>query len=418
MSIEIKVPVLPESVADAVVATWHKKPGEFVKRDENLVDIETDKVVLEVVAPADGFIDQILKDKGSTVTAQEVIAMFKAGEGSAAAPAAKTETPKSAPAAAVAAPVVAVTTASANLDALSPAVRRLIAEHNLDASKIPASGKDGRLSKEDVEKFMKGGAPAASVTATAAAPKPAPAAVQAPAAQLGAREEKRVPMTRLRSRIAERLMYAKSTTAMLTTFNDINMKPVIDLRAKYKDQFEKTHGVKLGFMSFFVKAATEALKRYPEVNASIDGNDIVYHGYFDIGVAVSAPRGLVVPVLRDTDRMSLADIEKAIGDLGNKAKNNALSVEDLSGGTFTVSNGGVFGSLFATPIINPPQSAILGMFRTEDRVVAVNGQVVIQPMMYVALTYDHRIIDGRESVGFLKTIKELIEDPARLLLNI
>ena len=412
MSIEIKVPVLPESVADAVVATWHKKPGEFVKRDENLVDIETDKVVLEVVAPADGVIESILKDKGATVGAQETIALFKAGDASAAAaPAAKVEAPKAeTKAAAAPAPIAAATTEAS--DVLTPAVRRLIAEHGLDASKIPASGKDGRLTKEDVEKFMAG---------KSAAPAVAPKAAAAPAAAVvasGAREERRVPMTRLRQRIAERLLSAQHNAAILTTFNDINMKPVMELRAKYKDQFEKTHGVKLGFMSFFVKAATEALKRYPEVNASIDGNDIVYHGYYDIGVAVSAPRGLVVPVLRDTDRMGLADMEKAIGSYGQKAKDGTLTVEEMTGGTFTISNGGVFGSLFATPIINPPQSAILGMFRTEDRVVAVNGQVVIQPMMYVALSYDHRIIDGRESVGFLKTIKEFIEDPARLLLNV
>lgn len=414
MSIEIKVPVLPESVADAVVATWHKKPGEFVKRDENLVDIETDKVVLEVVAPADGVIESILKDKGATVGAQETIALFKAGDASAAAaaPAAKAEAPKvESKAAAAPAPAVAATSESS--DVLTPAVRRLVAEHGLDASKIPASGKDGRLSKEDVERFIAGkSAPAA------AAPKAA-AAVAAPAVAVpGSREERRVPMTRLRQRIAERLLSAQHNAAILTTFNDINMKPVMELRAKYKDQFEKTHGVKLGFMSFFVKAATEALKRYPEVNASIDGNDVVYHGYYDIGVAVSAPRGLVVPVLRDTDRMGLADMEKAIGSYGQKAKDGTLTVEEMTGGTFTISNGGVFGSLFATPIINPPQSAILGMFRTEDRVMAVNGQVVIQPMMYVALSYDHRIIDGRESVGFLKTIKEFIEDPARLLLNV
>ena len=413
MSIEIKVPVLPESVADAVVATWHKKPGEFVKRDENLVDIETDKVVLEVVAPADGVIETILKDKGATVGAQETIALFKAGDASAAAaaPAAKADAPKAeTKAAAAPAPAAAATTESS--DVLTPAVRRLVAEHGLDASKIPASGKDGRLSKEDVEKFIAGksAAPAAAAKAT---PVAAPA-VAVP----GVREERRVPMTRLRQRIAERLLSAQHNAAILTTFNDINMKPVMELRAKYKDQFEKTHGVKLGFMSFFVKAATEALKRYPEVNASIDGNDIVYHGYYDIGVAVSAPRGLVVPVLRDTDRMGLADMEKAIGSYGQKAKDGTLTVEEMTGGTFTISNGGVFGSLFATPIINPPQSAILGMFRTEDRVVAVNGQVVIQPMMYVALSYDHRIIDGRESVGFLKTIKEFIEDPARLLLNV
>ncbi|QGX38429.1 2-oxoglutarate dehydrogenase complex dihydrolipoyllysine-residue succinyltransferase [Permianibacter aggregans] len=417
MSIEIKVPVLPESVAEATIATWHKKPGESVKRDEVLVDIETDKVVLEVSAPDDGVIEEILKDQGSTVGAEEVIAKFKKGGGESAKDdkkeekkeeksskdedkKSKDEDKKS----------KSEESSSANLDALSPAVRRLVAEHNLDASKIKATGKDGRLTKEDVENHIKGGDKPAA--------KSAPAAAPAPAVASGEREERRVPMTRLRQRIAERLLQAQHNAAILTTFNDINMKPVMELRAKYKDQFEKTHGVKLGFMSFFVKAATEALKRYPEVNASIDGNDIVYHGYYDIGVAVSAPRGLVVPVLRDTDRMSMADVEKTIGEMGQKAKNNSLTVEEMTGGTFTISNGGVFGSLMATPIINPPQSAILGMFRTEDRVVAVNGQIVIQPMMYVALSYDHRIIDGRESVGFLKTIKEFIEDPARLLLNV
>ncbi|MBI2379333.1 MAG: 2-oxoglutarate dehydrogenase complex dihydrolipoyllysine-residue succinyltransferase [Gammaproteobacteria bacterium] len=407
MSLEIKVPVLPESVADAVVATWHKKPGDAVKRDENLVDIETDKVVLEVVAPEDGVLESVVKGEGELVLAQEVIGFVKAG--AAAAPVAAAAP---APAAVVAAPVAAAPAVETS-DALSPSVRRLVAEHGLDASKIPASSKDGRLSKEDVEAFIaKGGAKAAP--APAAKPTAAPVA----AAPAGLREEKRVPMTRLRARIAERLVHAQSTAAILTTFNDINMKPVMELRAKYKDHFEKVHGVRLGFMSFFVKATVEALKRYPEVNASIDGSDIVYHGYYDVGVAVSSPRGLVVPVIRDADKMSLADIEKAIGAYGQKAKNNGLTVEDLTGGTFTVSNGGVFGSLMATPIINPPQSGILGMFRTEDRVVAVNGQVVIQPMMYVALSYDHRIIDGRESVGFLKTIKELIEDPARILLEV
>ena len=405
MAIEIKVPVLPESVADAVVATWHKKPGDAVKRDENLVDIETDKVVLEVVAPEDGILETVVKGEGETVLAQEVIGFVKAGAAAAApAPAAAAPAPAAAPAAA--APAVETS------DALSPSVRRIIAEHGLDASKIPASSADGRLTKEDVEAYIaKGGAKAAP----AAAPASVAAAKVVPT---GLREEKRVPMTRLRARIAERLVQSQSTAAILTTFNDVNMKPVMDLRNKYKDSFEKAHGVKLGFMSFFVKASVEALKRYPEVNASIDGNDIVYHGYYDIGVAVSGPRGLVVPVIRDADKLSFADIEKKIIEFGQKAKANSLSVEDLTGGTFTVSNGGTFGSLMSTPIINPPQSAILGMHRTEERPVVVDGQIVIRPMMYLAMSYDHRIIDGRESVGFLKTIKEMIEDPARLLLEI
>ncbi len=401
MGIEIKVPVLPESVADATIATWHVQPGEAVSRDQNLVDIETDKVVLEVVAPEDGVISEIIKQEGDTVLQEELIANFEAGVAPAAAPAAKEEPKAEAAPAAPAAPV-----AAADLDVLSPAVRRLVAEHGLDPKQIPASGK--RLSKEDVEAFIKGGAkPASAPVATSSAPVSA-----------GLREEKRVPMTRLRKRIAERLLEAQHNAAILTTFNDINMKEVVELRARYKDQFEKVHGTRLGFMSFFVKATVEALKRFPDVNASIDGDDIVYHGYYDVGVAVSSPRGLVVPVLRDADTLSLAEIEAKIREFGAKARDNKLSLDDMTGGTFTVSNGGVFGSLMATPIINPPQSAILGMNRMEDRPVVVNGEIVIRPMMNVALSYDHRIIDGRESVGFLKTIKEFIEDPARLLLDL
>ncbi len=403
MGIEIKVPVLPESVADATIATWHVQPGEAVSRDQNLVDIETDKVVLEVVAPEDGSISEILKQEGDTVLQEELIANFVAGEAAAAAPAAKEESKVETAPVAEAAPV-----AAADLDVLSPAVRRLVAEHNLDPKQIPASGK--RLSKEDVEAFIKngktGGAKAAPVISGSA-----PLAA-------GLREEKRVPMTRLRKRIAERLLEAQHSAAILTTFNDINMKEVVELRARYKEQFEKVHGTRLGFMSFFVKATVEALKRFPDVNASIDGDDIVYHGYYDVGVAVSSPRGLVVPILRDADTMSLAEIEAKIREFGAKARDNKLTVEDMTGGTFTISNGGVFGSLMATPIINPPQSAILGMNRMEDRPVVVNGEIVIRPMMNVALSYDHRIIDGRESVGFLKTIKEFIEDPARLLLDL
>lgn len=404
MAIEIKVPVLPESVADATIATWHVQPGEAVSRDQNLVDIETDKVVLEVVAPEDGVITEILKQEGDTVLQEELIANFEAGAAASAAPAAAKEEPK----AEAAAPVVEATpVAAADLDVLSPAVRRLVAEHGLDPKQIPASGK--RLSKEDVEAYIKGGAQAPAAPAAAASSAPVAA---------GLREEKRVPMTRLRKRIAERLLEAQQNAAILTTFNDINMKEVVELRARYKDQFEKVHGTRLGFMSFFVKATVEALKRFPDVNASIDGDDIVYHGYYDIGVAVSSPRGLVVPILRDADTMSLAEIEAKIREFGQKARDNKLTVEDMTGGTFTISNGGVFGSLMATPIINPPQSGILGMNRMEDRPVVVDGEIVIRPMMNVALSYDHRIIDGRESVGFLKTIKEFIEDPARLLLDL
>ncbi len=415
MAIEIKVPVLPESVADATIATWHVKPGESVSRDQNLVDIETDKVVLEVVAPDDGVISEIIKEEGDTVLQEEVIAKFEAGaSGDAKAESSddkKDSSSKEESSKEEKKEEVKEETSSADLDVLSPAVRRLVAEHNLDPKQIPASGKGGRLTKEDVEKFIKDGG--ASAKSSASKQESGSAHVSA-----GLREEKRVPMTRLRKRIAERLVEAQHTAAILTTFNDINMKEVVDLRARYKEQFEKVHGTRLGFMSFFVKATVEALKRYPAVNASIDGDDIVYHGYYDIGVAVSSPRGLVVPVLRDADTLSLAEIEAKIREFGEKARDNKLTVEDMTGGTFTISNGGVFGSLMATPIINPPQSGILGMNRMEDRPVVINGEIVIRPMMNVALSYDHRIIDGRESVGFLKTIKEFIEDPARMLLDL
>lgn len=403
MAIEIKAPVFPESVADGTVATWHKKPGEAVARDELIVDIETDKVVLEVVAPADGVIASVLKNEGDTVLSQEVLALFEAGAAASAAPAA------SAPAAAAPA-----ASAAASDDALSPAVRKLIAENNLDPAKITGSGKGGRLTKEDVEAYLK---------KPAAGPAAAPAAAPAPAAQaiavaVGERVEKRVPMTRLRAKVAERLLEAKQSTAMLTTFNEVNMAPVMALRKQYAEKFEKVHGVRLGFMSFFVKAAVEALKRFPAVNASIDGNDIVYHGFYDVGVAVSSDRGLVVPILRNTENMSLAEIEKTVGEYGKKAKDGKLTIEDMTGGTFTISNGGVFGSLLSTPILNPPQTAILGMHKIQERPMAVNGQVVILPMMYLALSYDHRLIDGKEAVSFLVAIKELVEDPARLLLEI
>jgi 2-oxoglutarate dehydrogenase E2 component (dihydrolipoamide succinyltransferase) len=409
MSTEIKVPVLPESVADATIATWHKKPGEACSRDENLVDIETDKVVLEVVAPDDGVLEEILCQEGETVTAEQVIAKFKAGASAASAPQSDSK-PVEDKSQAESANASSDENNAASSDVLSPAVRRLINEHGLDPNQIPASGKGGRLTKEDVENFIKSGKTKPSVSSS---PTTAPTSLTA-----GPREEKRVPMTRLRKRIAERLVEAQHTAAILTTFNDVNMKPVMDLRAKYKDQFLNTHGVKLGFMSFFVKATVEALKRYPAVNASIDGDDIVYHGYFDIGIAVSAPRGLVVPVIRDADQLSMAEIEKTIIEFGQKAQNNQLTVDDLSGGTFTVSNGGTFGSLMSTPIINPPQSGILGMHRIEQRPVVENGEIVVRPMMYLAFSYDHRIIDGRESVGFLKTIKDYIEDPARILLEL
>jgi 2-oxoglutarate dehydrogenase E2 component (dihydrolipoamide succinyltransferase) len=403
MSIEIKAPVFPESVADGTVATWHKKPGEAVARDELIVDIETDKVVLEVVAPADGVISKVLKNEGDTVLSQEVLALFDEGAKSAA---------STAPV--VAAVPAAAPTAAASDDALSPAVRKLIAENNLDPAKITGTGKGGRLTKEDVESHLKKpAAPAPAVTSAA----PAPAA-QAIAVAVGERVEKRVPMTRLRAKVAERLLEAKQTTAMLTTFNEVNMKPVMELRKQYAEKFEKVHGVRLGFMSFFVKAAVEALKRFPAVNASIDGNDIVYHGFYDVGVAVSSDRGLVVPILRNTERMSLAEVEKTVGEFGKKAKDGKLTIEEMTGGTFTISNGGVFGSLLSTPILNPPQTAILGMHKIQERPMAVNGQVVILPMMYLALSYDHRLIDGKEAVSFLVAIKELVEDPARLLLEI
>ncbi|MBZ9610669.1 2-oxoglutarate dehydrogenase complex dihydrolipoyllysine-residue succinyltransferase [Rheinheimera maricola] len=398
---EIKVPVLPESVADATIATWHVKAGEAVTRDQVLVDIETDKVVLEVVAQADGVMGEIIHDTGATVTAEEVIGKMEAG----AAPAAKKDDAptKKDDAKAGSAPAASDDN---NDDALSPSVRRMIAEKGLDAAKIKGSGKNGRVTKEDVEKFVAG------------APAKAAAATSAPAAVAGDRSQKRVPMTRLRKTIANRLLEAKNSTAMLTTFNEVNMKPIMELRKQYQDVFEKRHGIRLGFMSFYVKAVTEALKRFPEVNAAIDGDDIVYHNYFDVSIAVSTPRGLVTPVLRDCDKMNLAEIEKAIKELALKGRDGKLAMDDLTGGNFTITNGGVFGSLMSTPIINPPQSAILGMHKIQDRVMVVDGKMEILPMMYLALSYDHRIIDGKESVGFLVTIKELLEDPTRILLDI
>ncbi|MDP4945831.1 MAG: 2-oxoglutarate dehydrogenase complex dihydrolipoyllysine-residue succinyltransferase, partial [Alishewanella sp.] len=374
---EIKVPVLPESVADATIATWHVKTGEAVSRDQVLVDIETDKVVLEVVAQADGVMGEIIHDTGATVTAEEVIGKMEAGG----APAAKKE---EAPAEKAAAAPAADDSSD---DALSPSVRRMISEKGLDASKIKGTGKNGRVTKEDVEKFVAAPAKAA-----------APATAAAPVVAAGDRSQKRVPMTRLRKTIANRLLEAKNSTAMLTTFNEVNMKPIMDLRKQYQDVFEKRHGIRLGFMSFYVKAVTEALKRFPEVNAAIDGDDIVYHNYFDVSIAVSTPRGLVTPILRDCDKMNLAEIEKAIKELALKGRDGKLAMDDLLGGNFTITNGGVFGSLMSTPIINPPQSAILGMHKIQDRVMVVDGKMEILPMMYLALSYDHRIIDGKESV--------------------
>ena len=388
-SVEIKVPVLPESVADATIATWHVQPGEAISRDQNLVDIETDKVVLEVVAPADGSLSEILAPEGETVTGEQVIANFVAG----------------AVAASPAASVVAETASEEN-DSLSPSVRRLLAEKGLDAAKIKGTGKGGRVTKEDVENSLK--APAAKAAATEAAPVVA----------LDNRTDKRVPMTRLRKTIATRLLDAKNNTAMLTTFNEVNMKPIMDLRKQYQESFEKRHGIRLGFMSFYVKAVTEALKRFPEVNASIDGDDICYHNYFDISIAVSTPRGLVTPVLKDTDTLGMAGIEGGIRSLALKGRDGKLTLGEMQGGNFTITNGGVFGSLLSTPILNLPQSAILGMHKIQDRPMAVNGKVEILPMMYLALSYDHRIIDGKESVGFLVTIKEMLEDPTRLLLDV
>ncbi|EOQ50347.1 TPA: 2-oxoglutarate dehydrogenase complex dihydrolipoyllysine-residue succinyltransferase [Citrobacter braakii] len=405
-SVDILVPDLPESVADATVATWHKKPGDAVRRDEVLVEIETDKVVLEVPASADGILDAVLEDEGTTVTSRQILGRLREGNSSGKETSAKSEEKDSTPAQRQQASL-----AEHNNDALSPAIRRLLGEHNLEASAINGTGVGGRITREDVEKHL-AKAPAAKAEAKA------PAAAPAPQAQLGARGEKRVPMTRLRKRVAERLLEAKNSTAMLTTFNEVNMKPIMDLRKQYGDAFEKRHGIRLGFMSFYVKAVVEALKRYPEVNASIDGDDVVYHNYFDVSMAVSTPRGLVTPVLRDVDLLGMADIEKNIKELAVKGRDGKLTVDDLTGGNFTITNGGVFGSLMSTPIINPPQSAILGMHAIKDRPMAVDGKVEILPMMYLALSYDHRLIDGRESVGFLVTIKELLEDPTRLLLDV
>lgn len=411
MSIEVKVPQLPESVADATLVNWHKKAGDRVERDENLVDIETDKVVLEVPAPASGVLKSIKIEDGTTVTSGDVIAILEEGEGGAAAEEPKEEKKAAKSAEKPAAKEEAEESSSAGKP-LSPSVRRLVEEHELDASKIKGTGRDGRLTKADVLEYIEKGSKQEK-----AAPKPA-AREAAPSAPRGAREERRVPMSRLRARVAERMMEANNETAMLTSFNEVDLSAVMELRRKYKDQFEKQHGVKLGFMGFFVKAAIEALKKFPVVNASVEGNEIIYHDYFDVGIAVSTPKGLVVPVLRDADQMSLAGVEQAIGDYAKKAREGGLALEDITGGTFTITNGGVFGSLMSTPILNRPQSAILGMHAIKERAVVVDGQVVARPMMYIALTYDHRIIDGREAVLTLVTIKEMLEDPARFLIGV
>lgn len=406
-TVQIKTPSFPESVADGTVATWYKQPGEACTRDDHIVDIETDKVVLEVVAPADGVIGEILKNEGDTVLSDEVLANFLVGaSGSEAAPAQAEST----------------SATEGNEDGVAgPAARKALSEAGLTVSQVKGTGKGGRITKEDVDAAVKAKSSAPAAAPAKAASSPAPKAAAAPMAALGAdgRVEKRVPMTRLRATIAKRLVEAQQTAALLTTYNEVNMGPIMELRKKYKDEFIKAHnGTKLGFMSFFVKAATEALKRFPAVNASIDGNDMVYHGYQDIGVAVSTDRGLMVPVLRNTEAMGLADIESAIMDFALRGRDGKLGMDDMQGGTFTITNGGTFGSLLSTPIINPPQTGILGMHKIQERPMAVNGQVVIQPMMYLALSYDHRMIDGKEAVQFLVTIKDLLEDPARLLLEI
>ncbi len=395
MIIDVKVPMLSESVSEGTLLEWKKKVGEAVARDEILIDIETDKVVLEVPSPQAGVLVEIIAQNGETVAAEQVLARID----TAATASASAETPAAAPA-----PEAAP--AAAQTNAAMPAAAKLAAETGVDVNALQGSGRDGRVLKEDVQN-------AAAKPAAAPAAAPAPAPVPA-----GARPEQRVPMSRLRARVAERLLASQQENAILTTFNEVNMKPIMDLRAKYKEKFEKEHGVKLGFMSFFVKAAVAALKKYPVVNASVDGSDIVYHGYFDIGIAIGSPRGLVVPILRDADQMSIADIEQAIVDYAKKAKDGKIALEDLTGGTFSITNGGTFGSMMSTPIINPPQSAILGMHATKERAVVENGQVVVRPMMYLALSYDHRIIDGREAVLTLVAIKDALEDPARLLLDL
>jgi len=400
MSTEVKVPVLPESVSDATIATWYKKVGDAVKRDENLVDLETDKVVLEVPAPVDGVIKEIRQATGATVNSQEVIAIIEEGA-SASAPAPTPATKEEPKAAAPAAAKAEAPKAAAGADELSPAGRRVATEEHIDPSKVAGTGRDGRVTKEDLVNYGKGGA-------TVPAAKPTP----------GARPEERVPMTRMRTRIAERLMQSKNSIAMLTSFNEVNLAEVVKMRKSLGEQFQKTHGIKLGFMSFFVKATAEALKRHPIINASVDGSDIIYHGYQDISIAVSTDKGLVTPVLRDVQDMSFADIEQGIADYAKKARDGKLSLDDLQGGTFTITNGGTFGSLLSTPIVNPPQSAILGMHTIKERAIVENGQVIAAPMMYIAISYDHRIIDGKDAVLFLVDIKDQLENPQRMLLGL
>lgn len=411
MAIEIKAPQLPESVPDGTIASWHKQEGDAVKRDELLVDIETDKVVIEVVAPADGVLEKIIKDAGDTIVSNEVVATLKEGA-VADSKASSGADEKKAEAADTGSAQKSESTGS-DAAPLSPAAKKLAEENNVDPASINGSGKDGRITKEDVMKAIEGGTKPAPAASASTAPQGVTADMSS------GRVEERVPMSRLRAKVAERLLDASQSTAMLTTFNEVNMQPVMELRNRYKDVFEKAHdGTRLGFMSFFVRASVEALKRFPAVNASIDGSDIVYHGYQDVGVAVSSPRGLVVPVLRNADHMSLAQVEAKIREYGLKARDGKLSIDEMTGGTFTISNGGVFGSLLSTPILNPPQTAILGMHKIQERPMAVNGKVEILPMMYLALSYDHRMIDGKEAVQFLVTIKELLEDPARILLEI
>ena len=409
MTLEVKVPVLPESVSDATIASWHKKPGDAVKRDENLVDLETDKVVLEVPAPADGVLKEIKQQTGATVTSQQVLAVIEEGAAAAAAPA-KTEAPKAEapkPAAAPAQPQKSAAPSPANTPELSPAGQRVATENKIDPSQVPGTGRSGQVTKEDLVNFMRTGGQQAAPAAKAPS-SPAPA---------GSRPEERVTMTRMRAKIAERLMQSKNSIAMLTSFNEINLAKVGAIRKELGEQFEKANGIKLGYMSFFVKAACEALKRHPIVNASVDGNDVIYHGYQDISVAVSTDKGLVTPVLRDAQSMSFADIEKAIAGFAKAAREGGLKLEDLQGGTFTITNGGTFGSLFSTPIVNPPQSAILGMHTIKDRAIVQDGQVIAAPMMYVAISYDHRIIDGKDAVLFLVDIKNQLENPQRMLLG-
>jgi len=423
--IEVKVPQLSESVAEATLLQWHKQPGDAIERDQNLIDIETDKVVLELPSPEAGVIARVLKGDGETVVAGEVIAIIDTEAKAGAAPAAAAAAPTAAPTAAPAAAQSAGTAVAGKAAVAMPSAAKILAESGVAASDVAGSGRDGRITKADALAAATRPAPVAAAASTAGIPTGVPSAslpsVSAPidtAKLIEGRPEQRVPMSRLRQRVAERLLQSQATNAILTTFNEVNMQPVMDLRKKYQDRFEKEHGTRLGFMSFFVKAAVHALKKYPVVNASIDGHDIVYHGYFDIGVAVGSPRGLVVPVVRNADQMNFAQIENQIAEYGKKAQDGKIGIEDLTGGTFSISNGGVFGSMLSTPIINPPQSAILGVHATKDRAVVENGQIVIRPMNYLALSYDHRIIDGREAVLFLVAIKDALEDPARLLLDL